>query len=279
VVTTTHVDGRFAGAAGGQIYWQGWIPDDPTGVVVLTHGLAEHGGRYWHVATRLAQDGYATYVADHRGHGKSDGVKGNINRMSEVVTDLETMVRSAAQRQPDLPMFLYGHSMGGLVALAYVLTGRPAELKGLIITSVAIDLGVGSAAERLAAKVLSRVAPSVGTVQLDASTISRDPEAVRAYDEDPLNYRGKTRVRTAAEMLTTIDTVKAKLGSLTLPLLIMHGTADRLTGPAGSQLIADKAGSTDVTLKLYDGWYHELHNEPEKETVFAEIVRWLKEHT
>lgn len=277
-MTTTHVDGRFAGAGGGQIYWQGWAPEDVAGVVVIVHGLAEHGGRYWHVATRLAQDGYASYVADHRGHGKSDGVKGNINRMSEVVTDLETMVRGAAQRHPDTPMFLYGHSMGGLVALSYLLTARPAELHGAVITSAAIDLGVGSAAERLAARALSRVTPNLGTVRLDASTISRDPEVVRAYDEDPLNYRGKTRVRTAAEMLAAIEEVTARLGSLTLPLLILHGTADRLTGPAGARLIADRAGSTDVTLTLYDGWFHELHNEPERETVFAEIVRWLKEH-
>lgn len=277
-MSESHVDGRFAGAAGGQIYWQGWVPEgEAAGVVVLVHGLAEHGGRYAHVGRRLAAEGYASYVADHRGHGRSDGVKGNIDRMSDVVTDLETMIRSAAGRHPGASLFLFGHSMGGLVALSY-LVGRPAELRGAILSASALDIDAGPAVQRRAARVLSAVAPNLGVIQLDATAVSRDPEVVRAYDADPLNYRGKTRVRTGAEMLAAIEGVKAGLGSLTLPLLILHGTADRLTAPSGSRLLADRAGSADVTLKLYDGWYHELHNEPEQETVFADIVRWLKEH-
>lgn len=278
-MSTEHVEGAFAGAAGGQISWQGWVPGgDVAGAVVLVHGLAEHGGRYGHVAARLAQDGYATYAADHRGHGKSDGVKGNLHRMSTVVTDLETMVRSVVQRHPDVPVFLYGHSMGGLVALVYATGPRPAELRGLVLTSSALDIGANSAAQRLGARVLSAVAPNAGTVRVDATTLSHDPEVVRDYDTDPLNYRGKTRARTAAEMLAAIASVRAKLGALTVPLLVLHGTEDRLTLPAGSKLIAERAGSADVTLKLYDGWYHELHNEPEQATVLDEIVRWLKEH-
>jgi acylglycerol lipase len=273
-----HVEGRFTGAAGGQIYWQGWVPSgDVTGVVVLVHGLAEHGGRYAHVGKHFAQAGYALYAADHRGHGKSDGVKGNIHRMSEVVTDLETMVRSAAQRHPATPMFLYGHSMGGLVALAY-LTGRPAELNGAVLSASAVDIAVGSPLERLAAPVLSAIAPNLGVLRLDATAVSRDPEVVRDYDTDPLNYRGKTRVRTGAELLATVEKVKRDLGRVTVPLLVMHGSEDRLTSPTTSKTLSDRVGSTDVTVKLYDGFYHELHNEPEKETVFTDILRWLKEH-
>ena len=276
---TEHVEGRFAGAAGGQIYWQGWVPaGDVAGVVVFAHGLAEHGGRYAHVATRLAAEGYASYVADHRGHGKSDGVKGNLDRMSTVVTDLETMIRSAGQRHPGVPLFLYGHSMGGLVALVYATGGNPAELRGLVLTSSALDFADTPRIQRLAARVLSAVAPNAGTITLDATTLSHDPDVVRDYDTDPLNYRGKIRVRTAAEMVSSAGAVTGKLGTLTLPLLVMHGTADGLTKPSGSKLIAERAGSSDVTLKLYDGWYHELHNEPEKETAFGDIVRWLKEH-
>ncbi|HET9143927.1 lysophospholipase [Actinophytocola sp.] len=277
-MTIEHVEGTFAGAGGGQIYWQGWVPDAATGVVVIVHGLAEHGGRYAHVGQRLAADGYAVYTADHRGHGKSDGVRGNINRMSEVVVDLETMIRSAAQRHPDRPVFLYGHSMGGLVALVYVTTGRPAELHGLILTSSAVDIAVGPKVARLAGRGLSAVAPNLGTIRLDSSTVSRDPEVVRAYDADPLNYRGKIRARTGAEMLAAAEAVKSKLATVTMPLLLLHGSADRLTAPSGTRLVAERAGSTDVTLKLYDGWYHELHNEPDKDSVFDEIVVWLKEH-
>lgn len=278
-MSTEHVEGRFAGTAGGQIHWQGWVPDGTVvGVVVLVHGLAEHGGRYAHVGRRLAEDGYAVYVSDHRGHGRSDGVRGNITRMSTAVVDLETMVRSAAQRHPGLPMFLYGHSMGALVALTYATTGRPAGLNGMILTGAAIDIAVGSRVERLAARVLSATVPNLGMLRLDSAAVSRDPDVVRDYDADPLNYRGKTRVRTGAEMLAAIDTVRSRLDRLTMPLLLMHGSADRLTAPSGTQVIADGAGSTDVTVKVYDGWFHELHNEPEKETVFDDIVVWLKEH-
>jgi alpha-beta hydrolase superfamily lysophospholipase len=275
---TEHVDGRFTGAASGQIYWQGWVPaGDVAGVVVLVHGLAEHAGRYAHVGKHFAGAGYAMYAADHRGHGRSDGVKGNINRMSEVVTDLETMIRSVAQRHPDAPMFLYGHSMGGLITLAY-LAGRPAELRGAVLSASAVDIAVGSPLERLAAPLLSAVAPNLGVLKLDATSMSRDPAVVRDYDADPLNYRGKTRVRTGAEILATVEKVKRDLGRVTLPLLVMHGSDDKVTSPTTSKLLADKVGSTDLTVKLYDGFYHELHNEPEKETVFADVLRWFKEH-
>lgn len=277
---TEHVEGRFRGAAGGQIYWQGWVPPAgaaPVAVVVIVHGLAEHGGRYAHVGRHLAEEGYATYVADHRGHGRSEGARGNITRMSDVVTDLETMVRGSAQRHAGRPLFLYGHSMGGLVVLAY-LTGRPAALSGAVLSACAVEIAVGSRLERLAAPVLSAVAPNLGVLKLDATAMSRDPEVVRDYDEDPLNYRGKTRARSGAEILVTAERVKPKLGTVTVPLLVMHGTDDRVTAPASSGLVAAGVGSTDVTLKLYDGFFHELHNEPDRDGVLADVVRWLKEH-
>jgi acylglycerol lipase len=272
-----HVEGRFLGSAGGQIYWQGWVPATLGGVVVLVHGLAEHGGRYAHVGTHFAHAGYGVYVNDHRGHGKSDGVRGNINRMSELVTDLETLIRSVSQRHPDVPVYLYGHSMGGLVALSY-LVGKPAPLRGAVLSASAVDIAVGSALERMAAPVLSALLPNLGVLKLDASSMSRDAEVVAAYDSDPLNYRGKTRARTGAEILGAVERVKGSLGSVTLPLLVMHGSEDRVTSPSTSELLAGKVGSTDVTVKLYDGYYHELHNEPDKETVFADVLRWLKEH-
>lgn len=276
---TEHVEGRFAGAAGGQISWQGWVPDaEPVGVVIIVHGIAEHGGRYAHVGRRLAADGYATYVHDHRGHGRSDGVRGNIDRMSTVVTDLETMIRSIAGRHPDLPMFLYGHSMGGLITLSY-LVGKPAELRGAVLSASAVEFAGGPKAVRAAAGVLSVLVPNAGSVALDSSLMSRDPEVVRDYDTDPLNYRGKVRVRTGAEMLAAAGRVAASLDRVTLPLLVMHGSEDKVTVPAGSERLAKQAGSADITLKRYDGFYHELHNEPDKETVFADVVRWLKEHT
>jgi alpha-beta hydrolase superfamily lysophospholipase len=141
-----------------------------------------------------------------------------------------------------------------------------------------VDIAVGSPLERLAAPVLSAVAPNLGVLKLDATSMSRDPAVVRDYDADPLNYRGKTRVRTGAEILATVEKVKRDLGKVTLPLLVTHGSDDKVTSPTTAKLLSDKVGSKDITVKLYDGFYHELHNEPEKETVFADVLRWLKEH-
>jgi alpha-beta hydrolase superfamily lysophospholipase len=275
---TEQVEGAFAGASGGRIHWRGWVPPQPPkGVVVIVHGLAEHGGRYTHVADHLAAHGYASYTHDHHGHGRSAGTRGNIDRMSHVVTDLETMIRSAAGRHADAPLFLYGHSMGGLIALVYA-TGTPAQLRGLILTGAAVHIPVGSGLERVAARLLSALAPNLGTRQLDATLVSRDPAVVRDYDSDPLNYRGKIRARSGAEMLRAADELPAKLGRLTLPLLLLHGSLDGLTSPSGTGLVADRVSSSDLTVKIYDGLYHEVHNEPEKDTVLGDIVRWLDEH-
>jgi alpha-beta hydrolase superfamily lysophospholipase len=275
---TEQVDGAFAGASGGRIRWQGWVPPQPPkGVVVIVHGLAEHGGRYAHVAEHLAAHGYASYAHDHHGHGRSAGTRGNIDRMSHVVTDLETMIRSASGRHAGAPLFLYGHSMGGLIALVYA-TGDPVPMHGLILTGAAVHVEVGSGLERVAARLLSVIAPNLGTRKLDAALVSRDPAVVRNYESDPLNYRGKVRLRTGAEMLRAADELPAGLGRLTCPVLLLHGSLDGLTSPSGSQLVAERVSSSDVTLKVYDGLYHEVHNEPEKDTVLGDIVRWLDKH-
>lgn len=272
---TEQVEGGFVGASGGRIHWRGWVPQgEASGVVVIAHGLAEHGGRYAHVGEHLSARGFATYAHDHRGHGRSEGTRGNIDRMAHVVTDLETMIRGAASRHGDVPLFLYGHSMGGLIALTYA-TGDPVELRGLVLTGAAVHIAVGSRAERAAARLLSAVAPNLGTRRLDSTLVSRDPAVVDAYDTDPLNYRGKIRVRTGAELLRAAEALPARLDRLTQPVLLMHGSRDGLTSPSGSRLVAERVAATDVTLTLYDGLYHEVHNEPEKETVLADLVAWL----
>lgn len=273
-----HVEGEFTGAAGGRIYWQGWVAATARGVVVIAHGYAEHSGRYRHVAERLADEGYSTYALDHRGHGKSEGSKANINRMAEVVADLRTFVGLAPGAHPDVPLFLYGHSMGGLIALRYAIDHQ-SSLDGLVVSGPAIVATVGSKLERAAAKLLSRIAPDLRPTPLDSSLISRDPEVVRTYDSDPLVYRGKIPVRTAAESLITADTVIRDLPQLKLPVLILQGGEDKLISPVSAQIVADKVASEDITTKLYDGLYHEVHNEPEKDTVLGDVVSWLEAHS
>jgi acylglycerol lipase len=274
----THVDGTFPGAAGGSVYWQAWSPPKAKAVVVISHGLAEHSGRYTHVAERLNDAGYAVYALDHRGHGKTDGTPGNIDRFAYVRGDLDTLLTQARGEHPGLPVFLLGHSFGGLVALDYLVARGESGLTGLVLSSAAVDPSVGTALERRVAPVLSALAPNLGIVPLDATAVSRDPAEVKKYVEDPLNYHGKIRARTGAESLAAVARVGSGLGTVTLPVLVFHGTEDRLVSPSGSKMIAERIASSDKTLKLYDGLFHETFNEPEKDAVLDDLVIWLDKH-
>jgi acylglycerol lipase len=259
-------------------YWHRWTVDGPVGVVVLVHGLHEHGGRYGHVAERLGRAGYAVYAVDHPGHGRSPGVRGNIGSMAATVDGVDQLVRLAGQRHPDVPLFVYGHSLGGLIALQY-LTGTPdSRIRGAVISAPALDTGAATGVQKRVAPVLSRLLPNLGVLALDGDTISRDPAVVAAYNTDPLNRTGKVRARTGTEMMLTAAAMPQRLRSLTMPLFVLHGGADRLMPPAASELVPAHAASTDVTRKVYDGLYHEPHNEPEKEQVLDDVVAWLDAH-
>jgi alpha-beta hydrolase superfamily lysophospholipase len=182
-------------------FWQGWTVEPPVGVVVLVHGLHEHGGRYRHVAARLARAGYASYVVDHPGHGRSPGTRGDIGSMASTVAGVDATVRLAADRHPGVPLFVYGHSLGGLISLQY-LTGSPdPRIRGAVISAPALDTDAASGVQRRVAPVLSRLLPHLGVLSLDAEAISRDPEVVRDYRADPLTYTGKVRARTGSEMM------------------------------------------------------------------------------
>jgi len=272
-----HDEGRFAGALG-ETYWQAWTPDsDPRAVVLLVHGAAEHTGRYVGLASQLVDAGYAVYGLDHHGHGKSAGKQGNLGRMSGVAADLDSL-RGIAQAHPDTPVFVLGHSLGGLITLDYLVTRGQDGLAGAVLSGAAVDPAVGSAVERAMAPVLSALVPNLPIVDLGADNISRDPEVVAAYRADPLVYNGKVRARTGAEVLKAISRVSAGLPTLTLPVLVLHGSEDKLAAPSGGRLVHDTIGSTDKTLTIYDGLYHEIFNEPEKDDVIADVITWLDAH-
>ena len=259
-------------------YWQGWAVPDPVGVVVLVHGVHEHGGRYGHVAERLGAAGYASYAPDHPGHGRSPGRRGNIGSLAAAVDGVAQTARAAADRHPGVPLFVYGHSLGGLVALQY-LTGTPHErVAGGVVSAPALDTSTATPVQRVLAPVLSRVAPGLGVLTLDVETISRDPEVVAAYRTDPLNHTGRMVARTGTAIMLGAAGMPARLRGLTLPLLVVHGGADRLMPPSASEVVREHAASPDLTVKLYDGLYHEPHNEPEKDEVLADVVAWLDAH-
>ena len=274
----THEDGRFAGAAGGEIHWQAWDVEQPRGLVLLVHGYAEHSGRYVHVAGRLNASSYAVWTVDHRGHGGSDGTPGNVESFATLRSDLATLRTMAEERHPGVPVFVVAHSLGGLIALDWLLDGGEAGLSGLVTSGAAVDPSVGTRVEKLVAPVLSRLAPNLGVSRVDAAQVSRDPAVVSAYDADPANYRGAIRARTGAETLSAIGRVMPRLRELRVPALVLHGGADRIASPTGSRLVAERLGGDDVISREYEGLFHEIFNEPERDAVLDEVVDWLDRH-
>ncbi|TQM25866.1 alpha/beta hydrolase [Nocardia bhagyanarayanae] len=270
-------DGDFEGT-GSRIAWRAWLPETTTkAVIVLVHGIAEHSGRYGHVGKRLAEAGFAVYALDHLGHGKSAGSKANIGSMEGSADNVEGMLDIAAREHPGVPKFLLAHSMGSLIVL-YLATRAPIDVAGIVLSAPPLDIEVGNPVQRLLAPVLSKLTPNLGVLKLDSSMISRDPAVVAAYDADPLVYRGKLPARTGTEILNATTTVKRRLDKITVPLLVLHGTADALAAPSSSDLIEREAGSKDLTVIRYEGLYHEVFNEPEQDRVLIDVVAWLEAH-
>jgi len=256
-----------------------WTTDDPKAVILLSHGFAEHSGRYAHVADALTKAGYIVVAPDLRGHGQSDGEpRAYARHFSLFVDDFKGVWDQVTAAYPDRPVFALGHSMGGLVAVQFALRHQD-RLRGLTVSGAALLPGEGIPKIALTAgKIIARIAPKMPLAALDASDVSRDPQVVDRYDSDPFNYRGKARAGIAAEMFASGEDALKRAGTLTLPVLIMHGAEDRLIPARASQLLYDGVSSKDKTLKIYPVLYHEIFNEPEKEMVFADLIAWLDAH-
>jgi alpha-beta hydrolase superfamily lysophospholipase len=257
------------------IRWR--APGKAKACVIVVHGVGEHSGRYAHMADYLTQHGYTVYSLDYRGHGLSEGERANIGSFDAAAEDIKTCYDWLASEEHDTPVFIFGHSQGTLVTLFFVLK-YPQLLRGVMLS--ATMLGLSKVAKPLAwlASTLNRVSPEARLFAIEPSTISRDPEVLRAAENDPLISRTRLTPRIIHAMIYESRHVLEQLPSLNLPFLIMHGTADRLVPPVGSQLIYDAVSNPDKTLKWYDGLYHEICNEPEQEQVFADIVSWLDDH-
>jgi len=278
-VSSRHEDGRLPGAAGVDLYWQAWLPEtELRALVVIAHGASEHSSRYAHVAERLVAAGYVVYAVDHRGHGRSEGKRAQLDRLDKVVADLRAFIESAASRHPGAPVYLLGHSMGGAISIAYAVRHEE-TLAGLVLSAPVADPNAAGAVTRGLSRVLSAVAPDLGVYEVDASLVSRDPEVVRSYEGDPLNHHGKLPARTVAELTAAVQRFPTQVPGLRLPLLVMHGSADGLVPEAGSHLVYERAGSEDKTLEIWDGLYHEILNEPERDRVLDLIVTWLDERS
>lgn len=248
-------------------------------MLLLVHGLGEHGGRYMNVVNEFVPRGFLVSALDHRGHGQSEGPRCYVNRFDDYVQDLDTYVNIVRGGHPDSRIFMVGHSLGGTNATAYA-EAHPEKLAGLILSAPALKAGSSiTARDKVFARILSRLAPKMGVSKLDVTSISKDPAVVKAYVEDPLVYTGKICARTGAEILKAIEkTIPPRLRDIKLPVLIMQGTEDRLSNPEGSRMIFEGVSSADKTFKRYEGLYHEIFNEPERATVFADMREWLEAH-
>jgi len=254
-----------------------WIPDRPKAVALLAHGHAEHVGRYVHVIEALTARGYAVYSQDHRGHGRSGGERALAMRFDDYVDDFRLMALEAQGANPELPMVLIGHSMGGLIAARYALAYGD-DLVALVTSGAAfiIDEGV-PAWKKAIARIISRIFPKAPVPRGEGDTLSYDPNVKEAFAADPLNYHGKTRMRTAVEMTNAGADALKRAGELRLPYLAMHGVDDTLTSPRGTKLFYERASSTDKTLRMWPQMKHEIFNEVERDSVITYMLNWLDE--
>ena len=269
---------KSGAAAGDFLNARHWPVPRAKAAVLIAHGYAEHIGRYEHVAAALNKAGYAVFAVDQWGHGKSDGVRGFVPAFSVYLDGLDALLGEVKRACPDARRFLVGHSMGGLVAATYLVT-RQSEFAGAVLSGPSVKpVETPLAAVLFIGRLLSKIAPKAGLIPLDANLVSRDPKVVADYVADPLVYKGKISARLGAEMIDAMSRAETNAPKLTLPLLLLHGGADGLTSPEGSKMLHERAASGDKTLKIYDGFFHEIFNDPGKEGVIADMIEWLGAH-
>jgi acylglycerol lipase len=265
---------RIPSAGGVQIFVRSWQPAaGPRAVVVICHGVNSHGGQYLWTADRLAAHGFAVYALDLRGRGRSDGPRFYVDDVAEYVGDVSAVVTLAKSRAPGVPVFLLGHSAGGVVSCSYALDHQ-SELAGLICESFAFRVPAPGVVLSII-KGLSAIAPRLPVLKLKNRDFSRDPKAVAALDADPLTHKEVQPAKTVAALVRADERLEREFPRLTLPVFIMHGTVDKATVPSGSQFFYDTAGSADKTLRLYEGHFHDLLNDVGKDVVLADITAWI----
>ena len=248
------------------------LVDHPKAVVVLVHGLCEHSGRYDYVVSRLNAFGYSVYRFDNRGHGRSGGERGFIEDYQLFLEDADTIVRGARQENPGIPVFMLGHSMGGFITACYGVK-YPDRLSGQVLSGAAVIL-------LPAVKDMEffdfDAAPRMPIPNSLAAVVSRDPDVVKAYTDDPLVLKEFTMKLMGEVLIKGAKRIMETMGAYRYPCLILHGGGDQIVSPDASKYLYDHISSTDKQLKIYDGLFHEILNEPEKETVLEDIHQWIE---
>ena len=269
-------EGNFQSRDGLEFFERRWDPSDDTQAnLVLLHGYAEHSGRYGGLADALNGAGIAVHTYDQRGHGRSPGKRGYIHAFDTLLDDVDAYLAHIRPRLEGKPWFLMGHSMGGLVLTAYAQTRSP-DVRGFVFSSPLLAIADNISPTLIAlANVLGVLTPWLPVASLDTTGLSRDPDAVKAYETDPLIYHGKIVARTGAQFNTAIQRARANFAAISAPAYVFHGAEDRLAPTDGGRALHEGIASSDKTLKIYDGGYHELLNDLEKQTVTDDLVAWL----
>lgn len=278
-MTTTApvLEEKIDSANGIQIFVRSWRPTaTPRAVVVICHGVNSHGGQYLWAGAQFAAAGLAVFALDLRGRGRSDGERFYVENVADYVSDVANTIVLAKSRHPGLPVFLLGHSAGGVVSATYVLDNQ-AELAGFICESFAFQVPAPGFA-LAAIKGVSHIAPRLPVLKLKNEDFSRDPKVVEALNSDPLTAHEVQPAITVAALVRADERLRKSFPEITLPVLIMHGTEDRATVCHGSEFFYETVGSEDKTLKLYEGHYHDLLADIDKEMVMADITKWLDAH-
>jgi acylglycerol lipase len=274
-----HQEDFFEGVGNTRIYHQCWLPEsNPKAVLMIVHGVGEHSGRYMNVVNHFVPAGFAVYGIDHPGHGKSGGTRKYVNRFEDFIDPVKAYFEKIQGWQAGKPIFLVGHSMGGLISTVYLLDHQ-AGLQGAILSGPSVKIpGNISPVTIFIGKMLDALMPKLGLIKTVAEGVSRDQVVVQAYLDDPLVYKGKTTVRLASELLKAIQRVHSEAGKITLPILILQGGADWIVDPSGAKMLYDAVSSADKQIKIYDGLYHEIYNEPEHPQVLQDIEQWIDAH-
>lgn len=254
-----------------------WLPEgEARGRVLLIHGFTEHGRRLQPLAEYFAQQGFIAVAPDLRGHGESEGDRIYIRAFDDFLTDLDQIYQLVRAEDPDLPTFLFAHSMGGAISTLFAATRQP-DISGFALSAPAVTVGSHIyPILRQVAKLLSHVLPKLRLVKIGSRWVSRNPNVVDDFRSDPLNYHGSIPIRTAAEIMRATKKIRRTATEIEAPIFVMQGTSDKIVSPSGAELLYEMVGSNDKTLKFYEGLYHSLVEEPERETVIADLTRWIE---
>ncbi|MBN1572872.1 MAG: lysophospholipase [Deltaproteobacteria bacterium] len=271
-----HDSGNFEGVGGLKIFFQFFKPKKYNGVIIYAHDSGEHSGRYIHVIEHFIDKGFSFYGLDHRGNGRSEGKRGHINGMSDYVNDLWTFINIVRKRESDKKYFLLGHSMGGLIGINFV-EEHPGLLDGVIVTSLPLKtktevLGLREFIGRQLSAFWPRYSLSN---EFDPIYLSHDKDVIKKYMEDKLVHN-KVTARFFTEMVSAMKSAMQKAENIKTPFLILHAGDDEIADPAGSVEFFEKLGSSDKKLIVYDGFFHEILNEADRQLVYRDIEKWLK---